>query len=170
MDDNHLLTIGYDADDMGAFSWFTGMRLQLFDISNPYGPILVDKKVIATRGTGSEATTNHLAFNYFAPQGLLAIPVVECEGGSFGQYANVMSFNGLKVFSVTIEDGFSELGGIEYSLMSDYSASCFNWWTQSNSQVKRSIFMDSWVYAISLDQMKIAHINSLSEPAVVIEF
>ena len=44
MDDNHLLTIGYDADDQGSFAYFTGVLLQIFDVSDPKNPRLAHKR------------------------------------------------------------------------------------------------------------------------------
>jgi len=74
MDDNHLLTIGYDAEDYGEYALFQGIMLQIFDISDMNNPSLVYKEVIGTRGSSSEAATNHLAFNFFKPKEMLAIP------------------------------------------------------------------------------------------------
>jgi len=74
MDVNHLLTIGYDADDHGSFAYFNGVLLQIFDVTDPAHPALAYKLRIGTRGSSSEALANHLAFNYFAPKGVLAIP------------------------------------------------------------------------------------------------
>ena len=113
MDDEHLLTIGYDADDQGSFAWFTGVMLQIFDVSDPKNPRLTHKDVIGTRGSSSEALTNHLAFNYFAPKDLLALPMTICEGSSGGgSYGTTMTFSGLMVFDVTAASGFSLRGKV----------------------------------------------------------
>ena len=66
LDDDHLLSIGYDADYQGDFAWFTGIMLQVFDVSDARDPRLVHKEVIGSRGSTSDAATNHLAFNYYA--------------------------------------------------------------------------------------------------------
>ena len=42
--------------------------LQIFDVTDPANPTLAHKDVIGTRGSSSEALTNHLAFNYFTPK------------------------------------------------------------------------------------------------------
>ncbi len=81
IDPEHLLSIGFDADDQGSFAYFDGVILQLFDVKNPTDPRLVHKEKIGTRGSSSEAATDHLAFNYFASEGLLAVPMTICEGG-----------------------------------------------------------------------------------------
>ena len=168
IDDNHLLTIGYDTDEQGSFAWFQGIMLQVFDVTDPANLKLMHKEIIGTRGSSSEAATNHLAFNYFAQRDLLAIPMVICVGsdggGSF--YDNIMSFSGLMVYNVSINDGFKYLGGIpheEPERPGTYCNACCNWWTRSNSRVKRSIFMDDYVYSVALDSINISHMESLDK-------
>src|SRR6185369_10421548 len=86
MDDTHLLTIGYDANDHGDFAFFDGVILQIFDVSDVQNPKLAFKEKIGTRGSSSEALADHHAFNYFAPKNMLAIPMTICEGGGDGTY------------------------------------------------------------------------------------
>ena len=161
MDDNHLLTIGYDAEDYGSFALFQGIMLQIFDVTDPEDLKLLDKDIIGTRGSSSDAATNHLAFNYFRPGELLAIPMVICEAGSEEwSYGDVMTFSGLMVYRVTVEDGFELLGRIQHEEAENsetYCGACGNWWTRSRSKVKRSIFMDDYIYSIAPDLINIVH-------------
>ncbi len=106
LDETHLLTIGYDADEMGDFAYFDGIQLQILDVSDLTDPHLVHREIIGSRGSTSEAATNHLAFNYFPSRDLLALPMVVCEGGDEGVYGDRMSFNGLMVYQVTADGGF----------------------------------------------------------------
>jgi uncharacterized secreted protein with C-terminal beta-propeller domain len=171
MDENHLLTIGYDADDQGDFAWFQGILLQIFDVSEMSDPKPLHKEIIGTRGSTSEAATNHLAFNYFAPKDLLAIPMTICEGGSGGYYGTEMTFSGLLVYDVTIKDGFSKRGGVSHVEpgSEDSWNNCGSWWTDSNSVVKRSIFMDDYVYSVALDQIKVDSLDNLGHDVSVID-
>ncbi|MBI5532857.1 MAG: beta-propeller domain-containing protein [Deltaproteobacteria bacterium] len=166
MDASHLLTIGYDADDQGDFAWFAGVRLQIFDVTNMADPKLLHYNVIGTRGSSSEALANHLAFNYFAPKNLLALPMTICEGGTGGSFGANMTFNGLMVFEVTLQNGFVEKGRVSHpndSSGTGYdSGVCSNWWTNASTEVKRSVIMDDFVYSISLNRMKINNVESLS--------
>ena len=57
------------------------------DVADLDDPRLVYKEVIGTRGSTSEATTNHLAFNYFGSRDLLAIPMTICEGSSSAAFS-----------------------------------------------------------------------------------
>jgi uncharacterized secreted protein with C-terminal beta-propeller domain len=171
MDETHLMTIGYDADDQGDFAWFQGVQLQIMDVRDLANPVLVHKEVIGTRGSTSEAATDHLAFNYFPERSLLAIPMTICEGGSGGTYGNVMTFSGLLVYKVTIEDGFEKLGGVPHKTPeTSYSGACDNWWTDSNSIVQRSIFMSDdsadYVYSVAYDSMDVSNLKDLETPLV----
>jgi hypothetical protein len=172
MDEDHLLTIGYDADDQGSFAWFQGVQLQIIDVADLEDPQLIHKEVIGTRGSTSEATTNHLAFNYFPTRDLLAIPMTICEGdGSGGDYAHEMTFSGLLIYNATTEDGFDLLGGVPHAAPQsgdDYWSACGNWWTNSNSLVQRSIFMESYVYSIAPDKINVAHVDDPSDVLVSI--
>jgi hypothetical protein len=173
MGEEHLLTIGYDADDMGDFAWFQGVRLQIFDISDPASPQLDHAEVIGTRGSTSEATTNHLAFNYFASRDLLALPMTVCEGGSGGSsYGYDMTFSGLLVYDVTVEDGFTQLGGVPHAEATsgeDYDTACGNWWTDSNSAVKRSVFMEDYVFSVAPDLINVASVSALGDVLVTLD-
>jgi hypothetical protein len=202
LDDNHLLTIGYDADDQGSFAWFQGIMLQIFDVSDMTNPMLSHKEIIGTRGSTSEAATNHLAFNYFGSKGLLAIPMTICDSGQNeeeqgGRYGDLMTFSGLLVYQVNAETGFDLVGGVPHiapemhngdnlrgrmsrtspappsilpSTSDKYGNFCNNWWTQSNSYVKRSIFMDDYVFSITEDTIKANHLSALGKDIAVVHF
>ncbi len=163
MDDRHLLSIGYDADDHGSFAFFDGVQLQIFDIGDPAAPTLVHKTIIGTRGSSSEALTNHLAFNYFAPKQLLAIPMTVCEGGGDGQVGAQMTFSGLMLYRVTVQDGFFYRGGLAHQppeIAASYSSACYHWWSDGSSTVKRSVVMDDYVFSVAEDMVKIARIET----------
>ncbi len=168
MDPTHLLTIGYDAADQGDFAWFTGVILQVFDVANPANPQLTHKETIGTRGSSSEALADHLAFNYFAPKNLLAIPMTVCEGGDGnGNYGTEMTFSGLMVYDVTTAAGFSLKGKVAHpnttnTQQSGYydSSACSNWWANASSEVKRSIVMDDYIFSVSTRRIKV---NALAD-------
>jgi uncharacterized secreted protein with C-terminal beta-propeller domain len=160
IDPEHLLSIGFDANDHGSFAYFDGVILQLFDVKNPTDPKLVWKEKIGTRGSSSQAATDHLAFNYFAEQGLLAIPMTLCEGGGDGRNGTLLSFSGLLVYDVDLEKGFTRLGGIDHGTK---GVNCNTWWSQANSAVKRSVFLDDLVYSIATDRVKVQRMDHFGE-------
>ncbi|MDF2698019.1 MAG: putative lipoprotein, partial [Labilithrix sp.] len=165
MDAQHLLTIGYDAEDQGNFAWFSGVLLQIFDVSDMNNPTLAHKEVIGTRGSSSEALTNHLAFNYYAQKNLLALPMTVCEGGSGGSYGTNMTFSGLLVYDVTAAGGFAKRGQVAHPNAPNASydsSACSNWWTNARSEVKRSVVMDDFVYSISERRVKVNGLANLA--------
>ncbi|MFO0556152.1 MAG: beta-propeller domain-containing protein [Polyangiaceae bacterium] len=157
LDAGHLLSIGFDADDHGSFAYFNGVILQLFDVTSPTDPKLLFKEKIGSRGSSSEAATNHLAFNYFAEKHLLALPMTICEGGGDGQYGDKLTFSGLVVYDVSL-DGFKKLGGVAHS---KEGVSCQTWWSNASSAVQRSVFVDDLVYSIAGDRAKVQRMGKL---------
>ncbi|KPA12270.1 hypothetical protein MHK_007515 [Candidatus Magnetomorum sp. HK-1] len=156
MDDKHLLSIGYDTEDHGSYALFQGILLQIFDVSDLTTPLLKHRHVIGSRGTSSEAATNHLAFTYFASKNVLAIPMTLCPDEE-EEIPHVQEiFDGLMVFNVTSESGFSYLGGINHHEGTISDINCFPWWTQSHSTVLRSVFMDDYVFSIAEDDIRTA--------------
>jgi uncharacterized secreted protein with C-terminal beta-propeller domain len=163
MDSNHILSIGFDAQDEGSFAWFQGVLLQVFDVTDMATPTLLHRYVIGTRGTTSEATGNHLAFNYFRPLDALAIPMGICEESAGGSdYGDEMTFNGLMVFDVTVADGIAEHGRVAHPIPGDAYAACSNWWTEPSSWVQRSVFMEDYVYSVAPDRIIVANMSDLS--------
>jgi hypothetical protein len=173
MDASHLLTIGYDAADQGNFAYFQGVLLQIFDVSDMNNPLLAHKEVIGTRGSSSEALTNHLAFTYYAPKNILSLPMTICEGssGSSGSYGDTMTFSGLMVYDTTATNGFVLKGKVAHPHTSTggyNQGACSNWWTNASSEVKRSVIMDDFVYSISETRIKVNALGNLSTDLAVV--
>lgn len=174
LDDQHLLSIGYDADEMGSFAYFDGVTLQILDVADPTEPELLFREVIGTRGSSSEALTNHLAFNYFPTKGMLAIPMTICEGGGEGTFGDVMTFSGLLVYDVSLEDGFSLHGRVAHPLAAsatryDALTQCSNWWTNASSPVKRSAFIEDYVLSVGEVWAKMSPLSNLSRDTAVFQ-
>lgn len=112
LDENHLLTVGKDAQEVGDFAWVQGVQLSIFDVTDPAAPTLLHKAVIGGRGTSSEANYNPKAFNYFAPAQAVAFPIELYEGDTTGPEYGQYAFTGLLVYRATVADGFAELGRI----------------------------------------------------------
>ncbi|MGC4094136.1 MAG: beta-propeller domain-containing protein [Polyangiaceae bacterium] len=158
IDENHLISIGFDANDQGEFAYFDGLLLQMFDVQKPTQPKLLFREKIGTRGSASEAATDHLAFNYFGDRGLLAIPTTICEGGDVGRTGTTVSFSGLLVYRVDAQRGFAALGAVDHGLKGQH---CGHWWSRSRSAVKRSVFVDDLVYSVATDRVKVQLLSKL---------
>ncbi len=62
--DNLLLGIGKDVGTEGEFSLVNGIKVELFDVSNPAVPYSLDSVSIGDRGTHSQIFSNRHAFTY----------------------------------------------------------------------------------------------------------
>jgi hypothetical protein len=164
LDRNHLLALGFNADDQGSYAFFNGIQIQIFDVTVLSNPTVLHKLFIGTRGSSSEALTNHLAFNYFAPKKMLAIPLTICEGGGNGTYGDTLTFSGLMAFDVSLETGIAEHGRMPFASPSGTPVvnGCNTWWTDATSLVKRSVFMDDWIYGISDTELRVSALASMS--------
>lgn len=162
MGPDHLLTIGQDATADGQI---LGVHLQIFDVSDMNNPVRTYQEKISTGSwsSWSEAMWDHHAFTYHPGKEILAIPINIHEWDD----QNGDNFSGLLVYKASSSTGFSELGRINHAdLVSTYhcgysSVDCYeyDWWTS----VRRSIFIEDYVYSISDVGMKV---NDLLTPSV----
>lgn len=174
LDRDHLLAVGFDADDQGSFAYFQGIQIQIFDVSDLTNPAVLHKTTIGTRGSGSEALLNHLAFNYFAPASALALPVTVCEDGGGSSFGTTMTFSGVIVFDIDLENGITERGRLPFADPSVappydvYGTECFQWWSTSTSNVKRTIFFDDYLFGLSDSELRAAQLDALSDVLVTL--
>lgn len=70
---SHLIVgIGYDADENGAVR---GLKISLYDVSDPANPVEIDKIVFNNYSVWSEALYNHRAITLLKEKGLVGIPI-----------------------------------------------------------------------------------------------
>ena len=146
--DDHLLTIGYGGNEDGL-DWKT--QVSLFDVSDFDNPTLASALSMApTTGDDwnyawSEAAWEHKAFQYWGPKNLLAIPLstyrYSYNNGEY-RYEYVSK---LQIINVNTDDGLSLYDAVDHS---DFFNSDSNrYWDYRD--VRRSIFMGDYIYAIS---------------------
>ena len=176
-DETHLIGVGKDAVDMGSFAWYRGVKIALFDVSDPENPREISKYMIGDRGTDSYALQDHKAFLFSRSKNLLVIPVLLAEideerypGGvppdAYGEYV----WQGAYVFNVSLDDGFVLKGRITHfdngyvSAWDDYYFDrAWNGYHSYDYSVKRSLYIDNVLYTISGKLVKINDLEDLSE-------
>jgi hypothetical protein len=70
------------------------------------------------------------------------------------------------VFDVTLANGFAEHGRVPATVPSNVT--CYNWWSNAESQVKRSLFLDNYVYSVSDTELRVRDINAMSTELVTV--
>lgn len=123
-DQNHILGFGKEAVEAkdGNFAWYQGMKIALFDVTDPSDPVEMSKVVIGDRGTQSPLLHNHKALLFDRERGLLAFPVsvahisdAQKRGGSwdFPAYGDTV-FQGAYVYDVDLQSGLRLRGTITH--------------------------------------------------------
>src|SRR2546425_4118577 len=130
-DETHLIGIGKNATDaaVGSFAWYQGVKVSLFDVSDPTHPVEVSSYVIGDRGTQSPALGDNHAVLFDHDRNLLVIPVEVAQlpqnntsPWAWGSYV----WQGAYVFNVSPEGGVVFKGGIthlQHGEMPSYSNS-----------------------------------------------
>ena len=167
VDEDTLLTIGIGGGEGGLGLDWSVTQISLFDVSDPTNPTLADTLPLSpaytdedcedVRSCGwswswSEATYEHKAFTYWAPDNLLAVPLstyryVYDEASNYGTYEYLSM---LKLVDVDSENlTISTHGEVDHSSFYNSEDSETNWWFSYSTSIRRSIFMGDYVYAFS---------------------
>ncbi|MBN1656270.1 MAG: beta-propeller domain-containing protein [Deltaproteobacteria bacterium] len=179
LDKDHLLTIGRNTNEWGSD---IGLLLQIFDVSKPTQPKQTHHHTYSPDGY-STANTDHKAFTYWAERQLLAFPFVNYGGEYYddrtGSYYQSMPRSSLEVFKVSIDTGFTQLGSVNHTALmeqngclakesyyDDYEGIVHEnyYWQCSQPDVRRGVFMDDFVYAISHAGVTVHALTDLVEP------
>src|SRR6266849_9245437 len=75
LDESHLIGIGKDTVDEGSFAWYQGVKVSLFDVSDPTKPSEVARYVIGDRGSDSLGLRDSKSILLDAEKNLLVLPV-----------------------------------------------------------------------------------------------
>ena len=170
-DENHIIGIGKETVEAeeGDFAWYQGVKLALFDVTDPSKPKEISKVEIGDRGTDSYALTDHRAFLFDKEKKLLVIPILLAEidksqypegvqGSTYGDY----TFQGAYVYSLDLENGFQFNGGVTHvENKEDLLKSGYYYW--SPYDVKRSLYIGDVLYTLSDKSILANDLRDLSQ-------
>lgn len=110
LDDNHIIGLGKDAEEVEGenFSWFQGLKLASFDVSQAEHPLIADELIIGGRGTTSQALDDHHAFTFDSNSGTLALPLTFFETSKGGNNYGKKLYNGVHVYQIDATEGIAE--------------------------------------------------------------
>lgn len=161
LDGDHLLTIGFDADEETGRR--NGLALQIFNIADPTAPALKHKHVFEDDQWGySEAAWNHKAFTFYDHLGMLAFPYM-AYGSGWDDFRS-----SLEVFHVDPVSGFSKRGSVDHSNL--VQSTCIGFeeeWQRQNcvynyGQVRRGVFIEDFVYSISYGGIEVNRVENMA--------
>ena len=162
-DSGHLIGIGKSAIDVAweNAALFQGLKLSLFDVSNPISPTDMSDFTVGDRGTDSPALRDQKAVLFDRNLNLLVLPV-EVVGqipqslSSTGYSGPI--FQGAYVFQVTLQNGIVLRGSISHILNGDLPS-----YINSAYYVTRALYIGSVLYTISTAMIKMNGLTDLSE-------
>ncbi|OVE82767.1 hypothetical protein BVY03_00155 [bacterium K02(2017)] len=111
LNEDYVIGLGKDAEDAGNFSWFQGLKLATFDVTNTSQPEIADERIIGGRNTESAALYDSHAFTFDRSSGLLALPLSYCEAGNGGSSIGQFRYNGVHLYGID-ENGIIDDQGI----------------------------------------------------------
>jgi uncharacterized secreted protein with C-terminal beta-propeller domain len=168
--DTVIIGIGKDAvpAEEGDFAWYQGVKISLFDVNDVENVKEKSQYIIGVRGTESPVLYDHKALLFSKEHNLLAIPVLVAEideekhpDGVPPYVAGDYVWQGAYVFSIT-EEKIEYRGGITH-LDDDIDLLKNGYYFYSDYTVKRSIFIEDYLYTISDKLVKINNISDLTE-------
>jgi uncharacterized secreted protein with C-terminal beta-propeller domain len=177
---DQILTIGMGpANEDGTGLDWSNVRISLFDVSNTSSPTLADVFSISPvqnrndtswQWSYSEATYEHKAFQYWAPKGLLAVPISTYRYNTWyddnGQYYwSYQYVSKLALVNVSEETGELSLHGtVDHSDLYNREDNQYYW---GEYNIRRSIFMGDYVYAISSAGVSVTNLTTMDDVATL---
>ena len=160
-DENHIIGFGENTKTNEYGGVVTdGMKMALFDVSNPTNPKELFAVDIGEKGTYSEILNNHKALLFSKEKNIIAFPVSISE--QIGEYRTNLKFQGAIVYGLDLESGFNLRGTIAHQQIEngyiDYD------YTKA---VERIIYINDSLYTLSESLIKSTNMNTMEEEAVL---
>ncbi|MDH5754216.1 MAG: beta-propeller domain-containing protein [Candidatus Bathyarchaeota archaeon] len=165
-DENHVIGVGKEtiSAEAGDFSWYQGVKISLFDVTDITEPKELAKYEIGNRGTDSPVLRDHKAFLFDKEKNLLVIPVSVAEideskypNGVPPYISGEIVWQGAYVFtiSLTLEEKIMLRGTITHVENGDVHNISYH--------IKRTLYIGEVLYTISNNKIKMNSLPDLSE-------
>ena len=183
-DENHLIGIGMQTEEKinrdiqgkvtSTTATITGMKMALFDVTDPTNPVEISSTVIGDRRTTSAILTNPKALLFSKEKELIAIPV-----NNYAEYISIASSNtyedtinaykknttkyiseGYSVYSINIEKGINLKGIITQENIDNKSQDTYYY---TNSKLLRGVYIENNLYTVSEKCIKVSDLETLKE-------
>src|SRR5216117_114631 len=162
-DGTHLIGFGKSSQNV---TWenaalFQGLKLSLFDVTDPGHPIDTSDYFVGDRGSDSPALTDHRSVLFDQSLNLLVIPLsiaLNQTTASCTWCYNPPVWQGAYVFNVTVQDGIVFRGGITHLATGQLPS-----WNNSSFFVTRALYIGSVLYTVSNNTVKMNSLSDLTE-------
>ena len=164
-DEKHLIGIGQSGTDV---AWenairFTGLKISLFNVTDPNNPIETSRYVMGGPGTSSPAINDHRAVLFDKSLSLLVIPIeiTAPQTNNTIWYPYQPIWQGAYVFNVTPDNGIMFRGGVT-QLTSSQLSQLFTW-PSYNHFITRTLYIGNVLYTVSNAAIQMNSLTDLSE-------
>lgn len=145
-DETHIIGFGKDTKETSTGATITGMKMALFDVSNPNEPKQMYTIKVGDKYSYSELSYNHKAFLFSKEKNIIAFPISKNE--SYNMY-----FRGAVVYGLTLDKGFELRGEIENDPAN----------VNYTNNVDRIIYIGNTLYTVSSQLIKAVDMSTMEE-------
>jgi uncharacterized secreted protein with C-terminal beta-propeller domain len=158
-DENHLIGVGKETIEAegGYFSWYQGIKISIFDVSNVSNPLQMANVTIGDRGSNSPVLNDHKALLFDKQMDLLVIPVTVAKidpnqyPSGWPAYGTPV-WQGVYVYNITLIDGLVLRGNITHAETAGMPPTTL--------EVSRALYIGDVLYTVSQGKIKL---NSLAD-------
>ena len=145
-DENHLIGFGYNTTlekghDNRPLVIQDGVKLSLFDVSEPTNPKEKFTEIFGGRATYSALNYDHKALLFNKEKDIFAFPIVIYNQSS--KYDYRLDFQGAFVYGIDINKGFTRHLEITHTKSED------NYYESWEEDIRRVLYIDNHLYAVS---------------------
>jgi len=160
-DENHIIGIGQEVTVErnrygNEYTSQHGLKLSMFDVSDPENPIEMFNTIIGEGGTYTSASYNHKALLYMKDRNIMAFPINMYKVTDKNLNKIDLDFVGAIVIDIDLEKGFSVRGKIAHmnieNSYKDY---------KSNLEINRIIYIGNDFYTLSPGMIKRTDIDTM---------
>jgi uncharacterized secreted protein with C-terminal beta-propeller domain len=171
-DETHLIGIGKDTIEAkeGDFAWYQGIKISLFDVSDPQNPKEVTKYIIGDRGSDSPVLHDHKALLFDPVRKILALPVLITQKDNPNappyEYGKPV-WQGAYIFNVSLNQGLILIGRISHLNKTGNIAENLDlrqyFVYNEDYFIKRIIYINDAIYTISNRIVLINNLTNMTE-------
>jgi len=157
-DETHLIGFGEDTKVVnygyGDIVTTDGMKMALFDVTDPNNPIELYSVKIGEKGTYSELLNNHKALLFSKEKNIIAFPI------SITEEDYQVTFQGAIVYGLDLENGFNLKGQIAHF---DLEEDVYSY----RRAVERIIYIEDTLVTLSEELVKATDMNTMEETSKI---
>src|SRR6266851_5292419 len=162
-DETHLIGFGKSSQNV---TWenaalFQGLKLSLFDVTDPNHPIETSNYLVGDRGSDSPALTDHKSVLFDQSLNLLVIPLTIALNQTTATCTwcyNPPVWQGAYVFNVSVSNGIVLRGNVTQIPTGQLPT-----WNNSGFFVTRALYIGSVLYTVSNNMVKMNSLSDLTE-------